>query len=168
MPRSWLKVVALAGVLAAATSCSPNVNLAEALNTSDVFTGWYDNGVKDGLNHLVPSISFRLHNKGTQPVNQVQLTVSFWQVGADGEWDAKEVRGIDQAVLPPGASTDPILVRADVGYTLEQPRAELFSHSQYKDAIVKLFAKRGGQVVALGEHTIDRRILPHVASSARP
>ena len=71
-------------------------------------------------------------------------------------------------MVPPGASTEPILVRAGVGYTLEQPRAELFTHSAYKDAVVKLFAKRGGQIVALGEHKIERRILPHVAASARP
>lgn len=163
--RSW-KVLAVIAALAGATSCSPEVDLAATLDTRDVFTGWYDNGVRDGLNHLVPSVSFRLHNKGSQSINHVQMTVSFWQAGADGEWDSKEVRGIDEALLPPGASTDPVLVRAGVGYTLEQRRAELFTHSAYKDAVVKLFAKRGGRIVALGEHTIERRILPHVSALA--
>jgi hypothetical protein len=132
------------------------------LEATETLTGWYDAGVKDGLNHLLPSISFRLHNKGDAPVRQIQLTVSFWRDGDDGEWESKEVRGLGSEALAPGALSEPILVRSDIGYTLEQPRAELFSHSQFRDASVKLFAKRGGKIAPLGEFKIDRRIIPHV------
>ena len=36
----------------------------EALEVTDVSTGWYDAGVVDGKNKLVPSLTFRLRNKG--------------------------------------------------------------------------------------------------------
>jgi hypothetical protein len=47
-----------------------------------------------------------------------------------------------------------------VGYTLEQPRAELFTHTLYKDWTVKMFARRSGRIYAIGEFKIDRRLIP--------
>ena len=32
------------------------------LEPTDIFSGYYDDGVKEGLNRLLPSISFRLKN----------------------------------------------------------------------------------------------------------
>ncbi len=128
---------------------------------TDVFTGYYDYGVVNNLNKLVPSISFRLQNNGPVPANEVDLTVAFWADGADGEWDAKDVTGIGDKVVPPGASTDPILIRADAGYTSEAARAEFFSNSVFKDVTAKVFAKRGGKIVPLGQFKLDRRVIPH-------
>lgn len=167
MSRTLLAFAAGIALLAGA-GCARSVDLEKSLAITDVFTGWYDNGIKDGLNQLVPSISFRLQNVGSTPVSEVELIVSFWQDGADGELTSKDVNGIGSSAIAPGASTDPILVHGDVGYTLEAPRAELFNHSQFKDFTAKVFAKRGGKIVRLGEHKLDRRILPHLLSDARP
>ena len=54
------------------------------------------------------------------PVDSVQLTLSFWPTGADGELDSIEVRGIGREAVAPGAASEPILVRSTVGYTTEQ------------------------------------------------
>jgi hypothetical protein len=148
--------------------CGANIDLEKSLAIVEPFSGWYDAGIKDGLNKLVPSISFKLQNTGAQPITQVQLIVSFWQQGADGESDSKEVEGIGGEAVAPAASSRPILVRSEVGYTLEQARAELFTHRQFKDFLVKVFAKRGGKIVKLGEFTIDRRIIPNTTADARP
>ena len=164
IPRLAL-ALALAG---GAGGCGGPINLKEALAVTDVFTGWYDNGTKDGKNHLVPSITFRLKNQLDQPLSSVQLTMDFWLEGADGPLDSALVRGIGPDAVGPGASTEPITVRSGTGYTLESPRADLFDHSLFKDATVKMFAKRSGAIVAIGEFKIDRRLLPHVPSSHRP
>jgi hypothetical protein len=160
-----LLVVVLPFVAAAA--CGPQINLAK-LTPTEVSSGWYDDGVKDGLNYLKPSISFRLQNTDTVPATEVQLTVSFWQDGADGENDSLEVVGIGSDALAPGESGAPILVRAPHGYTIEQPRAELFQHSAFKDFTAKIFAKRNGHIVPIGNFKIERRILPHVTAAAGP
>ena len=157
--------IVLAVLLAGAAGCGPQLDLAK-LEATDVFTGYYDNGIKSGLNHLVPSISFRLKNNDTAPASEVQLTVSFWRDGDDGELDSLEVAGIGSEPVVQGSATPAILVRAKTGYTLEQPRDELFSHSQFKDFTAKIFAKRGGKIVPIGQFRIDRRILPHVSASA--
>lgn len=154
----------LLGVLVLALAISGvgcrRVELDKVLTVTDVFTGWYYLGMIDGLNKVVPSFSFRLTNGGDAPVSRVQLLVSFWPQGADGELDSKQVTGIGADALAPGASTDPILVRSETGYTLEQPKDELFMHSEFKDFSVKLFARRDGQLVPLGEFPIERRIIP--------
>jgi hypothetical protein len=154
----------LAIVLSLAGAGCRQVDLATALNVTDVFTGWYHMGVVDGLNKLVPSFTFRLENVGDRSVNRVQLLVSFWQNGADGEIDSKQVTGIGPEDLPPSGSTDPLLVRSDFGYTLEQSEQELFQHTYFRDFTAKLFARSGGRLVPLGEFPIERRIIPRVTS----
>jgi hypothetical protein len=146
-------------------ACGPRIDLS-TLEVTEAFTGWYDNGVKDGKNHLVPSVTFRVRNGGAVPANHVQLTVSFWMEGDDGEYDGREVVGIGPTPVAPGASSEPILVRASYGYTLEQPRAELFAHSQFRDVTARVLAKRDGRIVRIGELKIDRRVLPRVPDAA--
>ena len=46
------------------------------------------------------------------------------------------------------------------GYTLDQPRAELFSHSQFRDVTARVIAKRDGRLVRIGDVAIDRRLIP--------
>ena len=164
MPRFSWKIPAVGLALIASASCGPGVDLS-ALSVTDTFTGWYDNGIKDGKNHLVPSLSFRLRNNGQTPASYVQLTVSFWIQGDDGENDAREVTGIGDTPIPPGGTSEPILVRATYGYTLDQPRAELFTHSQFRDVTARVIAKRDGRLVRIGEVAIDRRVIPRSAQS---
>jgi hypothetical protein len=158
-------MLAVGLALAVSGSCGARVDLS-ALAVTDTFTGWYDNGIKDGKNHLVPSVSFRLQNNGQTPATYVQLTVSFWLKGDDGEYDAREVTGISDIPIPPGGTSEPILARANYGYTLEQPRADLFTHSQFRDATARVIAKRDGRLVRIAEVSIDRRLIPHAAQSA--
>ena len=165
LSRSLLPLV-LTVAVGASASCA-RIDLARSLAVVDVFTGYYDFGIVDGKNKLVPSVSFRLRNTGTVPITGVQLLVSFWFDGDDGEKDSKEVLGIGRDAVEPGGTSEVVLVRSAVGYTLEQPRAELFTHRMFKDVVVKIFAKRGGEIVPIGEFRIDRRILPHsIASGA--
>jgi len=158
--------IVLVGLLLGAAGCGPQLDLSK-LEPTEILSGYYDDGVKDGLNRLLPSISFRLKNNDALPASQVQLTVSFWRDGDDGEKDSLEIAGIGGEEVPQGGMIPPILVRAKVGYTLEQPRDELFTHSLFRDFTARIFAKRGGKIVPIGQFRIDRRVLPHVAAPPR-
>ena len=164
MLRNCWQVLAVGLAFVSSASCGPRVDLSK-LAVTDTFTGWYDNGIKDGKNHLVPSLSFRLQNNGEAPASYVQLTVSFWMKDADGNYDEREVSGIGGTAVPPGGTSEPILVRATLGYTLEGPRADLFSHSQFRDVTARVVAKRDGRPVRIGEVAIDRRLIPHSVQS---
>lgn len=166
MRRALPFLVASVAWMAGAGACSPGVDLKTVIKPAEVLSGWYDDGVTpDGKNRLLPSITFRLKNESDRPVSSVDVIVAFWVVDSDGEKDSKQIVGIGGTALAPGAMTDPITVRSSVGYTLEQPRAELFTHFLFKDWVAKLFAKRGGSLVSIGEVTIERRLLPFVPRS---
>jgi hypothetical protein len=166
--RKWVALTVLAVLVASTVGCTPTIDLSKAIGVTEVFSGWYDFGVVEGKNKLVPSISFRLQNVGDVPVRRVQVLVSFWPDGADSDLESREVTGIGADDVAPGQSGGPVLVRSSVGYTIEQPRNELFMHSGFKDFTVKLFAKRAGKIVPLGEYKIERRIIPQTSASSRP
>jgi hypothetical protein len=153
----------LGPVLALATAaCGPSVDLSKALEVTDVLSGYYDAGVKDGWNYLKPSISFRLHNKTGEKIGPVQMTIAFWKDGDDGEWDSVVIQAIRAGGLEANASTESILARSNIGYRLEGARADFFNHSQFRDVTAKLFAGQAGKLYRLGEFKLDRVIIPQL------
>ena len=170
MPRRRpLPAAAFALLLAAfAASCGPSdADVLKTVAVTEVLGGWYDFGVVPEGNKLVPSITFKLKNTGSRPISNVQVMVSFWLDGKDGETDSTQVRGIGDS-LEPGASTGPIQVNSGYGFTIAAPRAEAFTNSRFLDATAKIFGKRGGKIVPLGEFKLERRLIPHSRASSHP
>lgn len=143
------------------SGCGPAVDLKKDLQVVEVTTGWFDAGIIEGKNKLVPTISFILKNASDHPVTSVQINLAFWRTGEDGEFDgAFLASAIDRRGLAPGAQTPRITLRGTVGYTGDQPRAEMLQHRLFKDATARLFCKRGSsQWVLLGEFPIERRLV---------
>lgn len=156
-----VRLLVLALFMAGGSACARPVNLSTDIQVTEVTTGWYDAGIDPATtwNHLVPTITFSLRNVTDRPIAGVQLTVSFWPDGADGEVGDKLIRGIGDDGLAPGAQTAPLTVRSDTGYNLQGARADLFTHGSFKDWTIKLFAKRGGRIVPIGEHKVERRLI---------
>jgi hypothetical protein len=141
---------------------SRTLDLPKALQVTDVSTGFFDAGIVEGnKNKIVPTISVRLKNIGNQPVNSVQMIAKFNRVGETEEWgSAPYVRAIGPEGLAPGQTGGSVVMKCDRGYTGEQPRAELFTHSQFVDVKVALFAKYQAQNwVKMGDYTIARQLL---------
>jgi hypothetical protein len=150
---------ALALVLTSA-ACGPSVPLQEALQLTEVSTGWFDEGVVNGQNKLVPSVTFRIRNTSNESVRSVQLNTMFMLLPENEEWDTTLTQGVLGDGLEAGGTTNPITVRGKVGFTGQQPRAEMLQHRLFKDVDVRIFAKRGSeQWVRLGEHRVERKLL---------
>ena len=138
----------------------PDIDIREVLALEDVTTGWYDVGIVDGKNKLVPTVAFALKNTGNERVKTVQLNAVFRRVDEEDEWGSAFTRGISTEGLEVGVSTVQIVLRSPLGYTGQHPRAEMFEHSQWIDARVELFTKHGSaQWVKLTEIRIDRQLL---------
>ena len=151
---AWL----LPALLTAA--CGPSIDVREALEITDVTTGWLDAGIQDGKNKLVPTISFRLKNVSASSIRTVHVNGVFKRVQEEDEWGTAFVRVIGSDGVGPGGVTDPIVLRSHLGYTGEQARAEMFEHSQFVDARVLLFVKHGAaQWASLAEYAIERQLL---------
>jgi hypothetical protein len=144
-----------------AAGCGRGADLATAAKIREVTTGWYDAGVtEDGKNKLVPSISFRITNTAQGTLGSTQLNLIFKRVIDKEEWTTSFVRGIGTDGLAPGATTPPIVVRAQQGYTGTQARLTMLQNAQFVDFKVEVFGKHASATwVKLGEYPIERQLL---------
>jgi hypothetical protein len=166
MSRQGSSLFAAVLIAVAATAGCESVDLKTAVEVVDVSTGYYDNGLTaTGLNHLVPSITFSLKNISDKEVSSIDTVVMYWAAGQDTEQDEALLKVIGGGGIPAGATSEPVVSRSRVGFTLEAPRAELFNHSNFKDWTAKLFLKRGGKIVPAGEYKIDHKLLLSSPSS---
>ncbi len=158
MRRAFFTVMFTAAI-AASAACG-STGSVQQLEFRDISSGYFDEGVVDGENKIVPLIRFTLHNKGTGPVSSVRLNAIFQIVDADGPMDEVLATGIDSSGLPPQQTSQPIHIRSKIGYKGQQARAEMLQNSQFKDIKVRIFAKGGsGQWTLVGEYPIDRKII---------
>jgi hypothetical protein len=143
-----------------APGCTRTVDIQKVLTVTDVHTGWYDTGIVNGQNKLVPSISLKLKNQATEPVAGVQLNAIFHRVGEDDGWGEHFVQAVDRNGLPPGQTTQPIVLRSGLGYTGSESRLDMLRNAQFVDARVDIFGKQGrGGWVKLAAVRIDRQLL---------
>jgi hypothetical protein len=130
------------------------------LRIVDVSSGWYDAGIVNGENKLVPSISLRLENVSDRPIDGVQLNAVFKRVGDDLAWGEHFVRAIDSEGLEPGARTEPIVLRSQLGYTGTQGRLQMLQNREFVDGLVEIFGRHGRRTwVKIHEQQIDRELL---------
>jgi hypothetical protein len=139
---------------------SPDIDIAKVVKVGDVTTGWFDVGIVDGQNKLVPTAVFTVTNTGTETLAGLQVFTVFRFIGETEELGSGLVvlRGAD--ALAPSATSKAITVRANWGFSGLQPRAQMLIHSQFKDARAEIFAKFGAKpFVKIGEAKIARQLL---------
>ena len=156
--RSTACLLVLLGVLTGA--CAPKVDLTKGLQVGSLTTGWYDAGLVNGQNKLVPAVSFTLKNVSDQRLNTLQVNALFRRVSEKDEWGSGFMTAAGSSGLAPGAQSGPIAIRSNLGYTGTEPRQQMLQNSHFVDAKVELFAKYGsGQWTRLGEYPIARQLL---------
>jgi hypothetical protein len=136
--------------------CSEPVDLKQALEVVDVSSGWFDAGVVNGQNKIVPSVTFRVKKKADVELTSVSLNLLFKRDGEDAAYDEIFL----QRVSADGA--DPITVRAETGYTADPPqsRADMLKNSSFRDVTVQIFAKQtSAQWVELHRVKVPRQVL---------
>ncbi len=146
-----------------AASCRPPVNVKEAVEITEVSSGWFDAGIVEGKNKIVPSVSLRLQKQPDVNLDSVAVNVIFRRPPSEGneeeEWD--EVF-IQNAKFTESNQTPLLVVRAEKGYTGDPPqsRMDLLQHSQFRDVRATIFAKYGStQWVELGRIDVERQLL---------
>ena len=127
----------------------------------DSSTGWFDLGIVNGQNKLVPSITFSLKNNSNQKLATLQVNALFRRVTEKDEWGSGFLTAAGSSGLAPGAATPPLTIRSQLGYTgSEQSREDMLQNSHFVDANVELFAKYGSaQWKRIGQFPVTRRLL---------
>jgi hypothetical protein len=153
-----LVVFALLASALSSAACAKPVDLKQATQITDVSTGWFDAGIQDGKNKLVPSVTFRIRKNPGVELSSLSLNVVFKGIGEQDHRDDVFVQKVDFN----GDATDPITVRSQFGYTGDPPqsRAEMLKNSQFRDMEAQIFAKQSSsQWVELHGVKIARLLL---------
>ena len=144
-----------------AAACGPTVDLTKGLQVDIVTAGWFDLGIVNGQTKLVPSVTFTLKNTSGQTLVALQTQALFRRVNEPEEWGSAFVSAVGSEGLAPGATTRPITVRSQLGYTgSEQTRQEMLQNSHFVDARVEIQAKYAAtQWAKMGTYPISRDLL---------
>ena len=164
-----LAPAAALALLVSSAGCSPPVDLKRALQVTDSAAGFFDAGIVDGKNKLVPSVSFRLKKSVDESLRPLSVNVSFKQLplqgtavppGSPGENDWDEV--FLQNVPFEGNQTALLTFKAKNGYTGDPPqsRADILKHRMFQDVRVHVFAKHSAsQWVEIATFDVPRQLV---------
>jgi hypothetical protein len=162
--RSALAGGLLSIALFGAVSCGEAVDFKQSLEITDVTGGWYDYGIVDGKNKLVPSMSFRIRKKADVNLRSIAINVHFKKIVSP---DRKEEAELDEVFLQSvefseGNQTPLLTVRPEHGYTGDPPqtRAQMLEHSQFQDVRTRVFGKQSSTTwVPLIEYEVPRVLI---------
>lgn len=149
-------LVAAAVLLLAA--CTDNPDLKAALQVTELQTGWFDAGIVDGKNKLVPSITFRLKNSSASDISNVSINVVFRY--ADNNEIHEEV--FKQRLPLENNQTERITIRSQTGHTGDPPqsRQDMLKHSMFRDIdAVILVRQSASEWIELQRARVDRQLV---------
>jgi hypothetical protein len=159
-PLAPFLLLILGAGLVTASCGGPPVDLKQGLQLEVVSTGWFDAGIVNGQNKLVPSLVITLKNVSDQNLVSLQVNAIFRRVTEPQEWGTGFITAAGSGGLLPGQTTAPLTIKSHLGYTGTEPRAEMLNNSKFVDAKVELFAKYGAiQWTRMGEYPIVRELL---------
>jgi hypothetical protein len=162
MPSRVLLARLAAGLVLAlvVSGCNRTRYVENDLKLVDVKTGWYDAGIVDGQNKIVPSITLKLQNVSDESISRVQVWAVFRRANEDKTWGEHFVRAIGPDGLDPGKTGGALVLRSTLGYTGTQSRAQMLQNREFIDAKVNVFGKHGSRTwIKMGEYTVDRHLL---------
>ena len=158
MRRRLPALLAIAFAASMLDACTTPVDLKQAVEVTDVTAGWFDAGVVEGKNKLVPTLTFKLKKSADASLSSVALNLTFTFAGDNDHTDDVYVQRVDFQ----GQDTQPITVRTKWGYTADPPqtRAQMLTNSQFRDMDVQIFAKQSSsQWVELKRLRIPRQLV---------
>lgn len=154
-------ILFLAFALLGSGCAGPTVDLTKGLQIDVVDTGWFDAGIVDGKNKLVPIVSFTVKNVSDQRLVSFQMMASFFRVtDTSSEWGNGLLNVAGSDGLAPGATTPTLTMKSPLGYTGTDPRADMLKNAQFVDAMVKLVGKYAAtQWTHVREVPIERKLI---------
>jgi hypothetical protein len=100
--------------LTMSVACGPTVDLTKGLQVTIANSGWYDLGIVNGQNKLVPMVTFTLQNTSDQKLVTLQINALFRRVTENTEWGSGFVTVVGSQGLAPGATTDPVTIKSQL------------------------------------------------------
>jgi hypothetical protein len=141
---------------AACGSVDPRKELA----ISDVETYWVIQSSAADTTYITPAVRFRVKHVGTRRWRAIYFSAAFRRVGHKEEWGTGWAR-VPEGRKPfaPGEQVVVVMAGEQGRYHATGPAERMFSHAQFEDAQVEVYAQMAGsQQTKLTEARIERRI----------
>jgi hypothetical protein len=141
------------------TRMSPQ-ELKASIEITDVETKWVSKLYQQWPPRLilVPQIQFRVKNLGAKPMTYVNFNAVFNFKGDREELGSNYLAAIRGTAVPPGATSDPIVIKSSFGVDGKDLKT-IQTSPYWKPVEVRLFAQsRGTQHVLLGTYDVSRFI----------
>jgi hypothetical protein len=161
VPASRAAALAALLLLPLASACGPSIDVKQAITITDISGGYYDAGVKDGKNKLVPGVTFRVRKNTDASVRPLSLNIAFKTITPSGEQDFDDVF-VQSVDFTEGNQTAPITIRTETGYTADPPqsRADMLKNSHFQDLRVVIFAKHSSSNwVEIARYDLPRTLI---------
>jgi hypothetical protein len=152
-------LAAVVGLLLVGAACRTPEPKA-LLEATDLDAYWAVEPSMGGEHYIAPTVKFRLRNISTETQHSVQAMAVFRRKGEENlSWGS----GFDQIVsrkapLAPGQSLT-VTLKSDARYHSAGPIEGMFSHPQFRDALVEFFLRVGSSGwVSFGKSAVDHRV----------
>jgi hypothetical protein len=93
-------------------SCGPAVDLRQALEITELAGGWFDAGIVEGRNKLVPSVTMRVRKKMEARISWISLNLVFKKLADPNTEEGFEDVFVQRVEFAEGSQTAPLTVRA--------------------------------------------------------
>lgn len=153
-------VLCAAGLLGSA-ACSSPVDIQRTFTVADLAGGYFDGGIVDGKNRLLPGATFRIEKKTDAAVGTFAVNVIFKKIVGNGEEEFDDVF-LQRVEFSDGNRTQPLTVRADTGITGDAPqsRAEMLQRADFPDMRAVIYIKQSSSNwVEIARHDLPRQLM---------
>jgi hypothetical protein len=143
----------------AAPACTGDVDIKETFRIGGVTGGYFDAGIVDGRNKIIPTVMFSIEKTTDASVRPLSVNVLFKKIAGEteAEWDDVFLQRVE---FTEGNRTPVLTVRPDAGVTGEEPRSEMLKNSQFVDIRAVIFVKQSSSNwVELARYDIPRQLL---------
>lgn len=157
--RRAAAAVLAAGALLTTPACSDPVDIQETFAVAEFAGGYFDGGIVDGKNRLLPAATFRIENRTAESVGPFSVNVLFKQVSDDTEFDDVFLQRVE---FTEGNRTREISARADTGITGDPPqsRADMLQRADFPDMRAVIYVKQSSSTwVEIARHDLPRQLI---------
>lgn len=153
-----LRVAGLGLLLAAAACRQPDPKAL--LEATDVDAYWAVEPPMHGEQYIAPVLKFRLHNRSDRPQHSVQAMAVFRRQGEENlSWGSAFAQVVSHKTpFAPGQSIM-VTLDSDARYHSAGTIEGMFSHPQFRDALVEFFVRVGSSGwVSFGKAAVEHRV----------
>jgi hypothetical protein len=161
---------AAALVLALALPACHTPDPKALLDVSDVDAFWAVEPSMGGEQYIAPTVKLRIHNRSDTPQHSAQAMAVFRRKGEENlTWGSAFEQVVSRkAPLDPG-KTIGVMLKSDARYHSQGPVDGMFTHAQFKDAMVEIFLRVGSSGwVSFGQLPVERRVGSRAVASPLP